>query len=344
MYYIPITVNSTESNSDEKVIAHIRTLTGFMFGGGDQLRIIQSFYNSHSYHIPSPALIAIKETLLFTGGVIAGTSAGTDCLTSNLMISGGDSYHGLVYGSQVYWEPVASPDIRDLTGYSNGLGLFPYGLLDTHFENRGRQGRLLRLLMDTRGYPTGSRVAFGVDENTALVVTGGEGGSREGRVIGERGVMMIDITHASVSADGNYWGMRDVSISHLTSGDVLHLATYTVTPAGYKSPMSLSEQEREVVPSYDIFASDGGVSGPRPVVHSSAPAVPAPALFEFDRVARELFESTATNTTSFTREQSPVQYKVYMGKGSASAGYSGVDPSTNAASFSYSNLVVHMTI
>lgn len=44
-------------------------------------------------------------------------------------------------------------------------GFFNYGLLDTHFSERGRQGRIVRLADHTQ-----VPFAFGVDENTALLV------------------------------------------------------------------------------------------------------------------------------------------------------------------------------
>ena len=43
VYYIPITVNNTEMNSDPSVVQEVNTLTGFFFGGGDQQRIVYSF-------------------------------------------------------------------------------------------------------------------------------------------------------------------------------------------------------------------------------------------------------------------------------------------------------------
>ena len=94
VYYIPVTTNTTEQNLNPVVVAHIKTLTGFFFGGGDQLRIIESFYNVNA-KIPSPALRAIRQTLYATGGVVAGTSAGTDIQTNDVMITGGESYQGM---------------------------------------------------------------------------------------------------------------------------------------------------------------------------------------------------------------------------------------------------------
>jgi cyanophycinase len=93
VYYIPVTVNTTSENANPDVVEKVKTLTGFFFGGGDQLRIIQSFFN-YNAKVPSPVLRAIKETLFATGGVVAGTSAGTDCQTDRVMITGGESYKG----------------------------------------------------------------------------------------------------------------------------------------------------------------------------------------------------------------------------------------------------------
>lgn len=173
VYYIPVTTNTTEQNLNPVVVAHIKTLTGFFFGGGDQLRIIESFYNVNA-KIPSPALRAIRETLYATGGVVAGTSAGTDVQTDMVMITGGESYQGIAFflifqsvkpsspecftfcnkpgvvqGATVTWEPREKKDLNALTGYGpGGIGLFGHGLLDTHFANRGRHGRLIQLLVD----------------------------------------------------------------------------------------------------------------------------------------------------------------------------------------------------
>ncbi|MDP5207144.1 cyanophycinase, partial [Alishewanella sp. SMS9] len=48
---------------------------------------------------------------------------------------------------------------------TGGLGLFPLGILDTHFAERGRQARLLVLQQASQ-----TKLAFGIDEATALLV------------------------------------------------------------------------------------------------------------------------------------------------------------------------------
>ena len=119
VYYIPITADHPEKNSDPEVVDHIRSLTGFFFGGGDQTRLVKAYYNgvgNSSGVVASPALLAIKEALLSSGGVVAGTSAGTDIQTSSVMITGGKSYDGLVHGSSVHWKPFTLPNPNILTG------------------------------------------------------------------------------------------------------------------------------------------------------------------------------------------------------------------------------------
>jgi cyanophycinase len=101
------------------------------------------------------------------------------------MITGGESYQGLNQGTKIIWNPydtLKNPNTLTAYGYG-GVGLFPYGILDTHFANRGRQGRLIELLFDSHELPTSNINAFCIDENTALIVTG-KWNNRIGTVIG----------------------------------------------------------------------------------------------------------------------------------------------------------------
>lgn len=325
VYYVNITVDTRENNEDPDIISHLRTLTGFMFGGGDQLRIIRSFYNGEGYTDPSSALVAIRETLYASGGVIAGTSAGTDCQTSQVMISGGVSYTALVDGAHVTSTPIELPNANRLTGYLHGIGEFPYGLLDTHFENRGRHGRMIRLLADSLSFPTGSPVAFGIDENTALVVTG-KGEYRTGKVIGQRGVVLMDISSANISQINGQWAIENVLVSHLTSGDTIRLPTLEVTPAAFKVSLAGRETSKHASSSRDIFASEETNS---------------PDVFQFNEVAESLFNSHDTTTKGYTAEQRPL-YVVKMSKSAESVGMDGADPATGLYWFSYYKMQVNI--
>jgi cyanophycinase len=116
----------------------LRRADVIFFGGGDQSRLLARLKDR-------PAVLEAVRQAHTRGAVIAGTSAGTAVMTRFPMITGDASWNS-----------------------SGGLGLFPYGLLDTHFSQRRREGRLTRMARATR-----TPLAFGIDENTALVVEHG---------------------------------------------------------------------------------------------------------------------------------------------------------------------------
>lgn len=348
VYYIPVTTETSGNNTDPEVVATIKKMTGFFFGGGDQTRIVRSFYNGDD-KVVSPALIAIKEAVIESGGVIAGTSAGTDCQTSNIMITGGISYQALRDGSFPHWQALPNPNPNILGAYGpGGIGNFPFGLLDTHFENRGRQGRLLRLLSDTMGYPSGNKMAFGVDENTALVITyESEPVSSScpsaavhssytrpvGRIIGQRGVVVIDVRDAIVLTEGGHWGIENVRMSHLTAQDKIDLLSYAMTPAAYKTPLAGNEHYEFATTSNNIFEE---------------------GTFAFNSVATSLFNSRMQNSTfGLTESLKTPRFIVKMGKfseyeadqGSDIQGYGfeGTDPNSGEYSISYINLHVSVS-
>ena len=71
-------------------------------------------------------------------------------------------------------------------------------------SQRGREGRLIRLLSDTNGRDLGTDFGLGVDENTALVVTSDlDGGNAVGEVMGENGVFFANVGYSSPFEDGD---------------------------------------------------------------------------------------------------------------------------------------------
>jgi cyanophycinase len=300
--------------------------------GGDQIRIIESYYNGEDYAIESPALSAIKSTLEATGGVVAGTSAGTDCQTINTMITGGYSYEGIDSGVQIYDNPEdIHTSSNKVTAYSpGGIGLFPYGLVDTHYANRGRQGRSMSMLMDTAKLATTSTHSFGVDENTALVITGAAN-NRIGTVIGERSVFVLSSQYAtssgvSVETGGRGRTINGLLASRMTHNDSIDLTSYTINFASYKTTIKPADSS-DLYHSKDIFASD--------------------AAFEFDKVVDSLLQSTASSSYGTTKERLP-RYQVNMEKSNAEHGITvkavgGSNPSTQAYEISYDGLWISVT-
>lgn len=316
--FIPIDLDTISNNSSPAVVNQINAMTGFFFGGGDQARLIQTFFLSGRQD--SPALAAIRNRFA-AGAVVAGSSAGTAVQAGVPMITGGESYDALRYGS--YGTPSAShPD--DLTYDAlGGFNLFRVGLLDTHFAERGRQGRLARLAADRN-----VKLAFGVDENTALVVTNADTASANMTVLGTGGVTILDLNGATVGT-GTSWSLSNVTAHYLTAGDAFNPATRAVGFAAGKTAMAGRETySSPLSPTRDLFSSpnnstSAGRRNPR----------------EFVRIATDLFDSRGTSTTGQTYETNPT-FEARLTKTSASAGYKGTV--NGVTSLSYRNLKVDL--
>ncbi|GAB1688605.1 cyanophycinase [Krasilnikovia sp. M28-CT-15] len=206
--WIPIDLDHVAAADDPAVVAQINRLSGFFFGGGDQYRYVTTMKRAGG--ADSAALAAIRARL-HAGAVVAGTSAGAQIQAGRDMVSGGESYEGLRDGSA----PGYFDDATKL-GYlpDGGFGFFQAGLLDTHFSHRGRWGRSARLAADT-----GHDRVFGLDQDTALEVTGVGGRHESMRVLGASGVHVLDLRRAEARTGEDGWSISGVRWTRLSDGD-----------------------------------------------------------------------------------------------------------------------------
>lgn len=320
--WIPIDTDNLHNNSSPAVLKQINSMTGFFFGGGDQSRLLFCLYLTNPYNpnrVASPALKAITAKY-DAGAVVAGTSAGTDAQAQAAMITGGVSYDGIKYGSFPYLDPF---NTNNLT-YNpvGGFGFFTYGLLDAHFSQRGREGRLIRLAADTH-----TPMAYGIDENTALFITNADTPQAQMQIIGQNGAYILDLTQAQVKYSGKFWNIYGVKITYLTPGDRYAPATKTATIASFKTPLAGHEHHKQAITTNDIFDSfrNNGTQLPE----------------AFTAVSTYLFDSLSTSTYGTTFEQNPA-WEVLMTKESDSAGYEGTIH--NVTYISYVNLNVDIFV
>ena len=138
------------------------------------------------------------------------------------MILGGTSLHALTHA--------ADPADPDGFGIGPGLGFFPWGVVDQHFLQRGRIGRLLAAQR-----ASGAVFGFGVDENSALIVEG-----ETGRVCGETGVIVVDLRDARFDTDG--WAISSARISYLDDGDGFDFARGVALPGADKHPLAVEKR------------------------------------------------------------------------------------------------------
>ncbi|MEM1445526.1 MAG: cyanophycinase [Planctomycetota bacterium] len=164
--------------NDPEWVEKIRKCDGLWFTGGDQSRIVATFRPDEG---DTPAYDAMWD-VLNRGGVIGGTSAGA-AMMSDPMIKWGNSHEALLLG--------VVNDVPDFgVGVGKGMGFLPDMLVDQHFFERGRLGRLL-VAMTHASVMRG----IGVGENTAHIV---DFAKRRTSVIGSNGVLAVgceDVVH-----------------------------------------------------------------------------------------------------------------------------------------------------
>lgn len=204
--------------NDEKLAALVRSCTGIWFSGGDQMRVTRTHYRADGSR--TPVLQAIWD-VYEKGGVIGGTSAGA-ALMSDVMIGNGTSLGALQM--KIIYDNGPDNEDTDALLISRGMGFFPEGIIDQHFTARARLGRLIIALMHSKDK---YNMAFGVDENTALIYSAAD---RTIQVAGTGGITIIDASQASMEMKDNLPVITNLSISYLEQGDTFLAVSKTIIP------------------------------------------------------------------------------------------------------------------
>lgn len=156
-----------EEAHDPALAAAVDAATGVFMSGGSQLRLSQL--------IPGTPLGDAIHRAHERGCVIGGTSAGAS-IVSDFMISMGDEG--------------VTPRQR-ASQVTAGLGLLRGVVVDQHFDQRARYGRLMSVIA-----PSPHLLGVGIDEDTAMVVSDG----RTFEVRGSGAVFVLDCRHARTDA------------------------------------------------------------------------------------------------------------------------------------------------
>ncbi len=183
----------TEAADPEKLKA-LENVQAVFFSGGDQLRITSQIGDT-------PICDRVHE-IFAAGGVIAGTSAGASAMSDTMLVRGQNASSFRV------------GDVR----MAPGLALLPNVIIDQHFAERGRIGRLIGAVSHNPRV-----LGVGIDEDTAIVVRGDRF-----RVIGSGAVYLVDATgatHSNVAeADTDAaLSIYDLRLHVLSAGDSFDL-------------------------------------------------------------------------------------------------------------------------
>lgn len=186
--------NRRAADQDE-VVDEVHRATGIFMTGGNQAKLTTIVAGTRM----GQALALAHEQ----GTPIGGTSAGASAMASHM----------------VYMGTKGDVPKNRMATTSAGLGLLPDTIIDQHFQNRNRTGRLMTLVAQSP-----SHLGIGVDENTCLHVVDHGDGDVTGEVLGAGVVMFVDGRHLETNA---WEAERHQPI--LLSGAVLHLL-----PAGHR--------------------------------------------------------------------------------------------------------------
>jgi cyanophycinase len=190
-----VDVSQREDAHAEKGLEAIKRATGIFFTGGDQLHITAL--------LGATEMDKAMRRRCEKGAVLAGTSAGA-AMMSNSMFIRGSSENNPRFGSV---------DLGPGMDFVKGV------LIDTHFSQRGRIGRLMTAVAH---YP--QDMGLGIDENTAILVE-----EDKFEVVGEGAVTVVDGSAMSFSnlpyvGEDESLALFDIKVHVLPSGCGFSLA------------------------------------------------------------------------------------------------------------------------
>lgn len=187
-------VETHEEARKQKHVDLLDGATGVFFTGGDQLKI--------TTRIGGTPLFEKLYSIFADGGVISGTSAGAAAMGETMLV-GSETQESHKVGN---W--MMAP----------GLGLLKETIIDQHFAQRGRIGRLLGAVSMNPGI-----LGIGIDEDTAIMVH-----ARKAEVIGANAVYVVDgrnvsYTNVTEASADRTMSMHDVRLHILSAGEHLDL-------------------------------------------------------------------------------------------------------------------------
>jgi cyanophycinase len=187
-------IGDRAESSDNEKLKQLDDVHGVFFSGGDQLRISSQIGDT-------PFETRILE-IYKNGGIIAGTSAGASVMGETMLIRGPSAESHRI--GDIHMAP--------------GLKLIKDVIIDQHFAERGRIGRLLgAVALNPR------ILGIGIDENTAIIVH-----DRKFKVLGAGAVYIVDGAGVSSSniaeaEEKRTLSIFDVRLHVLSDGDSFDL-------------------------------------------------------------------------------------------------------------------------
>jgi cyanophycinase len=184
-----VDVSSRADTLKPEALEAVKQATGLFFTGGDQLHITSL--------VGGTEMQRLIHQRYEKGLVIGGTSAGAAMMSNSMILDGPSDESPRVGAVEI----------------GPGMDLIVGAVIDTHFSQRGRYGRLLTAVAH---YP--QDLGIGIDEKTAMIVN-----RSEFEVVGEGSVFVIDagaMTYTSLpyTEKGDGLSLYDVRVHVLSAG------------------------------------------------------------------------------------------------------------------------------
>ena len=191
-----------EQAMDSEILERLKAADVVIFTGGDQLRLTSILGGTLFHDI-------LLEKYNNEDFIYAGTSAGAAAASNNMIYQGSSS------------EALLKGEVK----ITSGLGLIDDVVIDTHFVQRGRIGRLFQAVV---GNP--KVLGIGLGEDTGLLITKG----RQMEAIGSGLVILVDGREIKDTNLTEVELGQPISISHLVTHvmskyDTFDLDTYKMT-------------------------------------------------------------------------------------------------------------------
>lgn len=155
-----LNIDRREQCMDPEILARLKAADVVMFTGGDQLRLTSILGGT-------PFQDILLDKYRNEEFIYAGTSAGAAAASNNMIYQGSSS------------EALLKGEVK----ITSGLGLIDEVIIDTHFVQRGRIGRLFQAVV---GNP--KVLGIGLGEDTGLLILNG----RQMEAIGSGLVILVD--------------------------------------------------------------------------------------------------------------------------------------------------------
>ena len=178
-------IEKREQASEPLILERLKSADVLIFTGGDQLRITSILGGT-------PFDEVLLDKYRNSDFIYAGTSAGAAAASNNMIYQGSSS------------EALLKGEVK----ITSGLGLIDDVIIDTHFVQRGRIGRLFQAVV---GNP--KVLGIGLGEDTGLLITNG----RQMEAIGSGLVILVDGRHIKDTNLTQIELNQPISINHLVT-------------------------------------------------------------------------------------------------------------------------------